>query len=936
MGSTFSQITTNIAIINTDPTADTHAARKGWVDAQLAALGTVHAPVTIASTAQSVILSLSGQQITAQVNLLATGFVSGQGQLAQDGSGKVYVVLGATASTAAAGNHTHSAATTLVAGFLSTADKAKLDGIASGATAIALAGSGSAGTAAHSDHTHDVVTDMAAGFMSSAMLAALEAASPGAGPGAVVGIVKSNGADVFSAAVDGTDFLGPGAIGVTVQAHTVALDAIALLNLSGTGDIALTGYVVVTANAAAAVAQAAAQAYADSLVVGLLDDRGNYDASGNVFPSSGGSGTAGAVKKGDLWTVSVAGTLGGTAVTAGDVVRAIADTPGQTAGNWSVTENNFGYVALNQALASGKIYVGNGSGVGTAVTVSGDWTISNAGVATLANSGATAASYGSASQVATFTIDAKGRVTAAANVTITPSAIGLGNVTNTSDANKPVSTAQQTALDLKVTGREITLAADATVASLTVAANEYVRLTGPGGKVLTITTALTVAAGGILDIGDNHMVLKVATGKTEALMQAMVRDGRLRCRPNKLRTIGFIDNADFGFGAGDCALMPTITFAADDLLVGYAKWGDTNFDEVINGDDSDSIAYGRVNGTEGLKWIYGNFRLIESGVSVIDYIIYLSAFFGSKDPLNLVQSLYSTDFSSLTTSGEKLQFRNNIGAVGREGAQTITTTGGAVPLTLQSASGTTQLSWNNGAGEQGFIQDGIIVTTIGMAFAPDFSIMMAPDGGGGVYLTNGVATFLMTDTGVIEFSGNYFNFTLPAKFSPDVIVNHSRMDAAVGGVLKDFITDAGNSGTSETDLYSITLSASTLDADKEKIEAQYAGVFVFSATATRRLRIYFAGTSIFDTGALTLAAAGTWDIYLTLIRTGSTTGRAIVSMTVQGAPLAAYTAETDLTGLDFTTTNILKITGTAAATGAATNDIVAKIGGVKWMPAGAN
>ncbi len=37
-------------------------------------------------------------------------------------------------------------------------------------------------------------------------------------------------------------------------------------------------------------------------------------------------------------------------------------------------------VYLNQALADGKIYIGNGSGVGTAVTPSGDVTITNAGV----------------------------------------------------------------------------------------------------------------------------------------------------------------------------------------------------------------------------------------------------------------------------------------------------------------------------------------------------------------------------------------------------------------------------------------------------------------------------------------------------------------------------------------------------------------------------
>ena len=86
-----------------------------------------------------------------------------------------------------------------------------------------------------------------------------------------------------------------------------------------------------------------------SAVVGLLDDRGNYNASGNVFPSSGGSGAAGAILKGDLWTISVGGTLNGIAVTAGDVLRALADTPGQTGSNWVVTENNLGYVPVNSA-----------------------------------------------------------------------------------------------------------------------------------------------------------------------------------------------------------------------------------------------------------------------------------------------------------------------------------------------------------------------------------------------------------------------------------------------------------------------------------------------------------------------------------------------------------------------------------------------------------
>lgn len=107
--------------------------------------------------------------------------------------------------------------------------------------------------------------------------------------------------------------------------------------------------VSVSQAAADAAVLASAQSYADGLVVGLLDDRGNFDASANLFPASGGSGSAGAILKGDLWTISVAGTLGTKAVTAGDVVRALTNTPGQTAGNWAIGENNFGYTAENSA-----------------------------------------------------------------------------------------------------------------------------------------------------------------------------------------------------------------------------------------------------------------------------------------------------------------------------------------------------------------------------------------------------------------------------------------------------------------------------------------------------------------------------------------------------------------------------------------------------------
>ena len=98
---------------------------------------------------------------------------------------------------------------------------------------------------------------------------------------------------------------------------------------------------------------AAAKAYADSLVVGLIDDRGSYSASLGVYPTAGGSGTAGAVLKGDLWYISVAGSIAGIAYNVGDSLRALVDAPAQIVANWATLESNIGYVPYNATNPAG-------------------------------------------------------------------------------------------------------------------------------------------------------------------------------------------------------------------------------------------------------------------------------------------------------------------------------------------------------------------------------------------------------------------------------------------------------------------------------------------------------------------------------------------------------------------------------------------------------
>lgn len=72
----------------------------------------------------------------------------------------------------------------------------------------------------------------------------------------------------------------------------------------------------------------------------IYNNRGSYNASTNLFPATGGSGVAGAIMADDLWYISVAGTLGGTPVVAGDAVAAVSDAPLQNAAKWLITGNN--------------------------------------------------------------------------------------------------------------------------------------------------------------------------------------------------------------------------------------------------------------------------------------------------------------------------------------------------------------------------------------------------------------------------------------------------------------------------------------------------------------------------------------------------------------------------------------------------------------------
>lgn len=154
---------------------------------------------------------------------------------------------------------------------------------------------------------------------------------------------------------------------------------------------------------------------------------------------------------------------------------------------------------------------------------------------------------------------------------------------------------------------------------------------------------------------------------------------------------------------------------------------------------------------------------------------------------------------------------------------------------------------------------------------------------------------------------------------------------SLGGCMFKHFVDAGNGTTVETDLYTDSVLANTLASNGDSIEAIYDGIY-FGSTSSKQIQLYFDGVVVYDSTALAVATSVKgWRIHAHLVRVSATVVRVGVVHTGQGFATQRV-GYTEATGLTLTNANTLKITGTASAAGAATNDIVAKTAVVRFLP----
>lgn len=219
--------------------------------------------------------------------------------------------------------------------------------------------------------------------------------------------------------------------------------------------------------------------------------------------------------------------------------------------------------------------------------------------------------------------------------------------------------------------------------------------------------------------------------------------------------------------------------------------------------------------------------------------------------------------------------------------------------------------------------------------AGDRRLYIQPEAGDVISLGNDRINFAAT-TGRLSIGGTdavAFTSDTTTLNKASVKAGTSSDVARVGGSLSDFYTDTSVGGA-EADIYSTSLLANTYGSDGDKVTAVYAGNFVTGGTELTQLKVYLAGTAIWDsTGVAPTTGTTSWDIRVDTVRGSSTSVRYTVVLGTTGASGYVYAKSGELAALTLTNANTLKITGTSTGVGSGVGDIVGKMGYVEWKPA---